>query len=90
MAIGVFIYPEELTADQYATMLAKLEEAGASNPAGRQHHFCFGGGDSLVLVEVWDSQEDFIAFAEVLGPVLEEMELEVEPSLLQLHNSISA
>lgn len=88
MAIGVFLYPDEMTADQYAQIVQKLEAAGSGAPKGRQHHFCFGGETSLMVVDVWDSQEDFAAFAEVLGPILEEVDVAIEPGMLELHNSI--
>ena len=87
MAIGVFYYPDELTSSQYDQIMQKLSEAGQGSPKGRQNHFAFGDADSLVVVEVWDSQDDFVAFGEVLIPILEEMDIEVEPGMLELHAS---
>jgi hypothetical protein len=89
VAIGVFFYPEEMTASQYGEVLSKLESAGQASPKGRQHHFAFGDAESIMVVDVWDSQEDFIAFADVLAPILEELGIEAEPGMLELHNSIS-
>ena len=89
MAIGVFFYPDEMTADQYSEVLRRLDAAGQASPKGRQHHFAFGNDDSLMVVDVWESQEDFAAFADVLAPILEEMRIEAEPGMLELHNSIS-
>jgi hypothetical protein len=90
MAIGVFFYPDEMTADQYKEILRRLEAAGQAAPQGRVHHFAFGDDASLMVVDVWDSQEDFAAFGDVLAPILEELGVSAEPGLLELHNSISA
>ena len=88
MAIGVFFYPDEMTEDQYREVLRKLEAAGQGSPQGRRHHFAFGDASSVMIVDVWDSQEDFAAFAEALGPILEELGIEAEPGMLELRNSI--
>ena len=88
MAIGVFFYPEEMTSAQYDQIQQKLADAGQAAPKGRQHHFAFGDNDSIIVVDVWESQEDFVAFGEVLMPIIEEMGIEVEPGMLELHNSM--
>jgi hypothetical protein len=89
MTIGVFYYPDELTAEQYGEVLSRLEAAGQGAPKGRRHHFAFGDESSLMVVDIFDSQEDFAAFGEVLMPILEELGIEGEPGLLELHNSIT-
>jgi hypothetical protein len=89
MAIGVFFYPDEMTSEQYNEILRKLEAAGQSSPKGRQHHFAFGDDQSLMVVDVWESQEDFAAFGDFLAPILEELGIEAEPGMLELHNSIA-
>jgi len=90
MAIGVFFYPDDMTADQYAEINRRLEAAGQGAPKGRQHHFAFGNAESLMVVDIWDSQEDFGAFADTLAPIMADMGIETEPGMLELHNSISA
>ena len=89
MAIGVFFYPDEMTAEQYNEALRRLEAAGQGAPKGRQHHFAFGDAASLMVVDVWESQEDFAVFGDVLAPILSELGIEAEPGMLELHNSIS-
>jgi hypothetical protein len=90
MAIGVFFYPDEMTADQYNEVLRRLEAAGQGSPRGRKHHFAFGDDTSVMVVDVWESQEDFATFGDVLAPILEELGIEAEPGMLELRNSISA
>ena len=89
MAIGVFFYPDDMTADQYQEALKRLEAAGQAAPKGRQHHFAFGNADSLMVVDVWESEEDFAAFADVLAPIMNELGIDAEPGMLELHNSIA-
>jgi hypothetical protein len=43
-----------------------------------------------MVVDVWESQEDFATFGDVLAPILEELGIEAEPGMLELRNSISA
>lgn len=88
MAIGVFFYPDDMTAEQYGEVLRRLEAAGQAAPAGRQQHLAFGDAQSLMVVDIWDTQEDFIAFGDVLAPILEDLGIEAEPGMLELHNSI--
>lgn len=90
MAIGVFFYPDDMTAEQYNEVLRRLEAAGQAAPKGRQHHFAFGQDQSLVVVDVWESFEDFDAFADHLAPILQDLNIDAEPSLLELYNSVSA
>ena len=89
MAIGVFFYPDDMTSDQYSEVLRKLDAAGQAAPKGRQHHFAFGDAQSLMVVDVWESQEDFAAFADYLAPILEELQIDAEPGMLELHTSIA-
>jgi hypothetical protein len=42
-----------------------------------------------MVVDVWESQEDFAAFGDFLAPILEELGIEAEPGMLELHNSIA-
>jgi hypothetical protein len=88
MAIGVFFYPDDMTSEQYNQVLQKLEAAGQAAPKGRQQHFAFGNDASLVVVDVWESFEDFDAFADYLAPILQELSIDTEPTLLELYNSI--
>ena len=88
MAIGVFFYPDEMTSAQYNEILSKLEVAGQAAPKGRQHHFAFGNDESLVVIDVWESEEDFGEFADTLAPILSDMGIDVEPGMLELHNHI--
>ena len=45
MALGIYISPASMTAVQYDEIMARLDAAGAGQPAGRLYHSCFGTGD---------------------------------------------
>jgi len=89
MGIVVRFNPPSLTAAQYDDTIATLESQGNWPPDGLDYHVCFGDDGSLLVSEIWDSQEQFQAFGERLMPVLEQAGIEPgEPTVFQLHNSI--
>jgi hypothetical protein len=50
---------------------------------------CFGSGDKMKVSLVWDSKEQFDAFAERLMPILAEVGLDPgEPEVFEVHNII--
>jgi hypothetical protein len=89
MAIGIYFNPESMTAAQYDEALARLDAAGASRPAGRLYHTCFGSGDKLQVFDVWESPETFEKFGATLMPILGEIGLDVgQPMIEPVHNHI--
>ena len=67
MAIGVYFHPQGMTKAQYEETLHKLTEAGAGTPPGRKYHACFGPDGQLMVFDIWDSVEEFQAFAQSTG-----------------------
>lgn len=89
MAIAVYFHPEKMTRSEYDEIIVRLDKAGAGSPKGRTHHSCFGGDDSLMVYDVWDSQEDFEAFGGTLMPILGEMGVDPgQPDIMPIHNVI--
>ena len=70
MAIALVFTPASMTAAHYDDVIKRLEAAGAGAPPGRLYHVCFGSGDRLRVVDVWESQETFDAFGRTLMPIL--------------------
>ena len=73
--------------------IEKYDRALAENPdlrsqAGRSQHICYTTEDGWGVVDVWDSEEAFGAFGEVLGPTLQALDLQAEPKIFQLHNTM--
>ena len=86
MAIAVvFEFPGETT-DKYDQALARSPEL-RDQPA-RSHHICFTTDNGWTVVDVWDSEEAFAKFGELIGPVLQELQLNVQPSVHPVHNTM--
>jgi hypothetical protein len=90
MSIVVRYQPANLTAEKYDATTKQFEEAGVPwPPEGLDHHLCFGDDGNLKVSEVWDSREQWQAFADQLMPVLSEAGIEMsgEPELFEVHSS---
>ena len=73
MSVVVRHQPSGLTREQYDEVSRRLEEAGNWPPDGLDMHVLFGAEGDLRVSEIWDSQEQFRAFADRLMPVLDEV-----------------
>jgi hypothetical protein len=90
VAIGVYYRPEGLTLEQYGRFYKLLnqylEEQGLDGPKGALHLSLFGDDGELAGFEVWESEQAFRAFAEVMGPMLEAAGIQgAEPQIVQIH-----
>jgi len=89
MAIAVYFHPAKMNAQQYDEVQRRLDAAGSGRPKGRVHHSCFGTGDSLMVYDVWESQETFDAFGATLMPILESVALDPgTPDIMPVHRVI--
>lgn len=89
MAIGVYFNPPSMNAQQYQDAISRLDTAGAGSPRGRLYHVCFGKDGNLQVFDVWDSQESFDAFGQVLMSILSEIGLDPGiPMIEPVHNTI--
>jgi hypothetical protein len=78
------------TVAQYDDVIQELEDAGHGNPPGRLSHVAALKGTGYVVVDVWESQEAFDAFAQALIPLIDAVggsvpKIEVAP----VHNRIN-
>ncbi len=90
MALAIYFTPKSMNATQYDSVIRRLASAGAGAPAGRLHHACFGSGDQLHVIDIWDSQENFDRFGQTLMPILAEIGVDPgEPRISPLHNTIA-
>jgi hypothetical protein len=74
--IAVYIVTQNMTADLHTKGRASLHEAGAPESAMKLHS-CFGEDGQLQVFDVWESQEAFDEFLSYLGPVMEELGIEL-------------
>ncbi|MGI9005385.1 MAG: hypothetical protein ACR2FU_04155 [Streptosporangiaceae bacterium] len=89
MAIAVYFHPKSLNQERYDKAIAELEAAGASHPAGRVHHSCFGPEGDLMVYEIWESQQAFEGYGPVLMPILHKAGIDPgTPDVMPIHNMI--
>jgi hypothetical protein len=90
MTLTVSFTPPSMTSQQYDTTIKRLEAAGAGVPAGRLYHVCFGSGNQLRVVDVWESQQAFDAFGKTLMPILQDIGLDPgQPEFAEAHHIIA-
>ena len=58
-----------MTAKQYQQCWDEMRRTGHGNPAGLIHHVGAQQGNNMVAVDVWESEEAFKKFGEVLMPI---------------------
>jgi hypothetical protein len=74
--IAIYIVTNNMTAEKHANGRERLREAGAPESAMRLHSV-FGEEGQLQVFDVWDSQEAFDEFLTYLGPVMQEIGIEL-------------
>ena len=73
MPIAITFTPASMTAPQFDEVHRKLAAAGAATPPGRTCHLCFGSGNRLRVLDVWDTLEQFQKFGETRMPIITQM-----------------
>jgi hypothetical protein len=83
--IGIYIVTKNMTREQHTKGRALLREKGAPESAMKLHS-CFGEEGQLQVFDVWDSQEAFDDFLTYLGPVMQELGIELAqpPSIMPI------
>jgi hypothetical protein len=88
MSITV-LFPETSSRQQYDESIRRLENSGPWPPDGMELHVAFAKGDTLRVLEVWESEDKANAFAERLMPLLQDMGVNVgRPEIADVVNII--
>ena len=88
MSIVVRYSPACLTKEAYDASTKRLEESDVPwPPEGLDMHVCFGDDGNLKVSEIWDSEEQWRAFAEQLMPALQEAGIQMsdQPQAFEVH-----
>ena len=91
MAILMISDASEDTLAHYDQVIKELEAAGHGQPSGRQFHVAARKGTGHVVTDVWESQEAFDRFFQILGPLLQQVGSGPEQQSVQIlpvHNVI--
>ena len=74
--IAVYIVTKNMTRELHTKGRDRLRAAGAPESTMKLHS-CFGEEGQLQVFDVWESQEAFDGFLAYLGPVMEELGIEL-------------
>jgi hypothetical protein len=86
MSVVVRHQPKGLTREQYDEVSRRMESAGNWPPDGMDMHVLFGEEGDMHVSEIWDSEEQFRAFAPGLMSVLDEVGVShSEPQVFEAH-----
>jgi hypothetical protein len=89
MAIAALFRIPDMTAAQYDRIIAGLDAAGLSAPAGRRLHVASLTDDGVTVFGVWDSEEALRSFGARLGPIAASTGATMPPpEILPVHNVI--
>ena len=79
-----------MTAEKYDETMPLVEASGEFPPAGLDYHVAFTSGGCFRVSEIWDSMEQFEAFAHRLMPILTEggIELAGPPEIVEIHTIV--
>ncbi|MGA9365004.1 MAG: hypothetical protein WBW16_11630 [Bacteroidota bacterium] len=89
MAFTFAFTPKSFNAAQYKDIIKQLEQAGAGAPPGRLYHVCYGSGNQLRVLDVWESKEAFQRFGETLMPIAKKVGFDPgEPTINEIHGII--
>jgi hypothetical protein len=79
MAIAVLFDCSNDTIDQYERAFELLPELAAQD--ARLHHACVSSGSGFLVIDIWESEDAFANFGEVLGPILDKVDLHPMPDV---------
>jgi hypothetical protein len=86
MSIAVLFDCSTDTLAQYEKAFELCPEL-ADQPA-RPYHLCVSSGSGFQVIDVWESEEAFAKFGEVLGPVLGQVNLQPAPDVRRIYRII--
>jgi hypothetical protein len=89
MSVLIRFAPQSLTAEQYDSVVARLEQDGVMPAEGLEYEVCFGSEGNLKVSQVWDTREHMDAFGQRLMPILQEYGIDPgPPEVVDVHNVI--
>ncbi len=76
------------TTKQYDNLVQDLTDAGQLKLKARPHHFASIKEGEILVVDIWESAEDFGQFGEIMVPLAKKNGINAEAELYPLHNEI--
>lgn len=89
MAIAVlFELPPGSTVAQYDEAMRVAGDSALHQPE-RRYHVCYRTDSGFGVLDVWESEEAFAAFGEILGPASEKAGMAPVPHVYRVHQIIT-
>ena len=94
MAVAAVLEFEGATLEQYDEVIRKMNfSPGGKGAPGGMFHWCTATDSGVRVTDVWESQEEFEAFAtEHIGPITAEVGVPAPPkvTMYAVHNYLTA
>jgi len=89
VSIVVRYSPVDVTFAKYDQIDERIRSTLGFPPAGLDHHLAFGSDGDLRVSEVWESREQWEAWASQIMPILEDegVQMTGEPEVFEVHNA---
>jgi hypothetical protein len=79
-----------MTAQQYEQVMDELQNTGHSEIQGRIHHVSVVKDNGIQVVGVWESQEDFNSFTNIVMPIFNKFGIApVQPTVTPVYYEYS-
>ncbi|MFK7776348.1 MAG: hypothetical protein AB8F94_29770 [Saprospiraceae bacterium] len=82
------VYLKGSTTKQYDDLVADLGKVGQVKLAERPHHFAYLVDGEVLVVDIWESAEDFGNFGKIMVPLAKKHGIDAEAELFPLHNEL--
>ncbi|MCF6222796.1 MAG: hypothetical protein L3J34_03605 [Flavobacteriaceae bacterium] len=76
------------TTKQYDNLVQDLTNAGQLKLKERPHHFASIKDGEILVVDIWESAEDFDKFGEIMVPLAKKNGIDAEAELFPLYNEL--
>lgn len=86
--ILAIVHLKGATATSYDNLLVDLKEANQIKLKARPHHFASVKEGEILVLDIWESTEDFQKFGEIMVPLAKKHGINAEPELYPLHNQL--
>ena len=76
------------TTKQYDNLVKDLADAGQLKLKVRPHHFASIKKGEILVVDIWESAEDFGEFGKIMVPLAKKNGIDAEAELFPLYNEL--
>ena len=86
--ILAMVHLKGATTKQYDNLVQDLADEGQLKLKARPHHFASVKEGEILVVDIWESAEDFGEFGKIMVPLAKKNGIDAEAELFPLHNEL--